>query len=350
MRIGEFETFLEKALPLRKRILAVGKPGVGKTYAYLAAAKRLGWDTILMCSALEDPSTVRGYPSRGSNGMAEHCLFDGTARAFAATKPTLWLWDDLGMSSEATMRSIVRLFQFGEIDQRRLPDCVHLAAASNDVGHGPGVYGMIEPLKTRFHTILNVETNVDDVVQWGLSKAWPSDLCAYLRNSPAAVHDWKPSKSMAVDGASPRGWESVADWIRVGIDNREVLGGAVGPGRALEYLAFRQIINELPDLDGVLLDPDGAPVPENPSARFLICCGLSARMNGRNFGQCLRYLARLPQMMRAFSIRDAARAENLRRRDGTLPEGYAAFHSSEDFAAWSVSQDGKDVIMAGRDS
>jgi hypothetical protein len=307
----------------------------------------LGWDFIGICSPLEDPSSIRGYPSRGANGEATHCLFDGVAKAFRATKPTLLLFDDLGMASESTMRAIIRLVQFGEIDGRKLPDHVVINAATNDVGHGAVVYGMIEPLKSRFHSIVTVETNLEDVIAYGIAREWPSWILAYLRNSPSALHDWKPAKTMKVDGACPRGWEYLAEWDKDGFDDPEVWAGCVGKGRATEAHAFKAMIGELPDVDMVLLDPDQAPVPENPSALFLVSMALASRMNAGNFGQCIRYLKRTKGMFQAFAVRDAARAEAQKRRDGVLAVDYRPISSSRDFTAWANSEDGKMIMSAG---
>lgn len=346
MKPNEYREFCKKAFLKRKRFCALGPPGVGKTMAKIDACNEIGYDYIGLCAPLEDPSTIRGYPSRGADGRATHCLFDGIARAFDATGPTVLDFDDLGMSSESTMRSIVRLFQFGEIDNRRLPDDVVLSASTNDVGHGAGVYGMIEPLKSRFHTIIPVETSLDDVVQYGLSRNWPYDLIAYLRNTPDALHDWKPEKSMKVGGACPRSWGYVAELINDGFDDPEVISGAVGPGRGAQYLSFRQLIGELPDVAQCLLDPDSAPVPSNPSAQWLVSMAIASKLEAGNFAQGLKYLLRLPPMFRAFSVRDAFLAESMKRKDQKLPKDYRPLASSRDFAAWSASEDGKAIMSA----
>ena len=348
MRIAEYRSFLVKAWPKRKRVLSVGKPGVGKSFVELQAARELGWDYIPTCAPLLSPVKIGGYPRPPSEdgGDATHCLFDGIAQAFRATRPTVFSISDLGMAGGETLKAIVDLVQFGRIDNRTLPECVVIVASSNDVGHGADVQGLIEPLKTRWHSIINIETNVNDVVGYGLANGWPSDLCAFLRNAPDSLHDWKPSKSMSIDGACPRGWEYVAGWINDGFDDPEVIAGCVGKGRATQYLAFRALINELPDVDQCLLDPASAPVPVNPSAQWLVSMALASKMTAGNFGQAVKYLSRLPAMFRAFSIRDAFQAEATRRTDKTLPKGWAALASSRDFAAWAVSSDGKDVMSA----
>jgi hypothetical protein len=339
---------LEKALPKRRRVLAVGKPGVGKSFSFETACRRLDWDFIVLSAPLQSPVKVGGYPRppQVEGGEATHCLFDGIARAFRATKPTLLLWDDLAMAGGETLKAILDLIQFGRIDGKLLPDFVVQAGATNGVGHGADVQGLISPLKGRWHTIVEVENTVDDVVTYGLAAGWPSDLLAFLRNAPDALHDFKPLKSIEPDGSSPRGWEYVSEWVNMGIDDPEVIGGCVGKARATQYLAFRGLIGELPDIDAVLMDPEGSPVPQNPSSKFLVSMALASRMTAGNFGACVKYLNRLSGVFRAFSIRDAFRAEAARRKDGKLPQGWKPLSGSRDFVAWSVSSDAKEIMAA----
>jgi hypothetical protein len=348
MRIGEFGPFYERALVKRKRVLAKGPPGTGKTFEFMRCARAVGYDYIGICSPTQSPVKIGGYPRPplSEGGDATHALFDGIARAFRATKPTLLHFRDLGMANGETLKAIVDLVQFGTIDNRQLPEDVVIGADTNDVGQGAGVEGLIEPLKSRFHTIISIETNVEDVVQYGLARGWPPDLLAYLSNAPKAVHDWKPTKSIMNDGSCPRGWEYVAEWIRDGFDDLEVIGGAVGKGRAQQYLAFRKLASELPDVDDIIANPTTAPVPPNPSASWFVAMALASRMDGKTFGTILKYLQRMPQLFRAFAIRSAVKAEILKTSAGTLPKGYHPLHASIDFTSWSCTRDGQEVTSA----
>lgn len=350
LRISAYIELLEKSLPKGRRILAKGPPGVGKTFAVQTACRHLGMDLISLCVPLQSPVKIGGYPRPPSveGGDATHCLFDGIAAAFRATKPTCLFWDDLGMGNGETLKAVLEMIQFGRIDGRTLPDCVVQTAATNDVGHGADVQGLLEPLKTRFHSIISVEPHLDDTVAYGLAKGWPSWYLAWLRNTPDALHDWQPTKSISIDGATPRGHEYCAEWDLMGVQDLEVWSGCIGKGRATQAMAFRQLQNELPDVDSILVDPEGAIVPENPSARFLVCMALASRMTALNFGQALCYLNRMPAMFRAFSIRDALRAEAHRRADNLLPKGWVPFSSAKavEFSKWACSKDGQEVVQA----
>lgn len=348
MRMPEYSALIDKAWRAGMRVLAVSKPGVGKTTRAQEWCRQNNWDIVVSCLALDDPSTIRGYPFKpqGAELDAKHSLFDTVARVFRATKATLWYLDDIGQAAESTLKAVMRIVQFGELDGKKLPECVVISGATNDVGHGAGVYGMIEPLKSRFHSIIELECHVDDVVPYGIARQWPDWLLAYLRNAPDALNDWKPSKSMKIDGACPRGWEYVAQWDKIGVYDAEVWAGAVGKGRAAAAASFKELVNELPDVDQAFIDPDATPVPDNPSARFLVSMAIACKINAGNFGNAVKYLNKLPAPMRAFSIRDAFRAEGQKRKDGSLPKDYKPLSMSRDFTAWACSQDGRDVMAA----
>lgn len=299
---------------------------------------------------MADPPFLMGYPFR-ENGVAGHLPFGVLAKAMKATKPSLLILDEFGGASSTTLKAGLRLMQFREVCGSRMPDCVRMIALSNDVGHGAEVQGIIEPMKGRFDAIINVEPHVDDTVKYGLANGWPAWLLAFLRNSPDSLCDYVPLKSMQVGGSDPRAWDKVAGWDRDGFLDKDVgqelMIGRVGKGHGTKAMAFRALVNDLPDIDALLMDPDSAPIPENPSARFLVSMTLAARMNGGNFGQCVKYLTRLPAMFRAFSIRDAVRAEAAKKRDGKLGKDHKPIHASRDYAAWATSKDGADIVAAG---
>jgi hypothetical protein len=350
VRIGEYESLMDKAFDAGLRLLVVGPPGCGKTQIPQDYCERKGYDCFALCMPLLDPPFLMGYPYR-ENGHAGHAPFGVLSKCLEAEKPTLLVLDEMGGATNTTLKAALRLLQFGEVCGKRLPGCVRIIALSNDVGHGADVMGILEPMKDRFISIIVVEPHVDDTIGYAMARQWPAWLMGFLRNDPGALLDCKPLKSMQRSGSTPRGWEYVAQLDAGGFldlpQGPELIHGAVGRGRGTEALAFRALVNELPDIDGVIMDPENAPIPENPGARFLIASTLSLRMAIGNFGQITKYLKRLPPMFHAFSVRDAIRGEARRKAEGKLPDKFKGITASRDWTTWVNSAEGREIISAG---
>jgi hypothetical protein len=346
MRIGLFNEMVEDTFlhTMVQAILAVGKSGIGKTQAPKDFTKRHDWGLEAICMPLVNPTYLMGYPFQ-RDGMADHAPFGALSRALHSTRPTVLVLDDLGGASGETCKAGLRLIQDREVCGKRFPDHVKIIALTNDVGQGMEIQGMVEPMKDRFISIVNVEEHIDDTVVYGLSRGWSPTLLAYLKNDTEALHDMVPMKSMQRSGATPRGWEGVADLERAGFLEKpygdELCWGAVGRGRGTAYMAYRKLANDLPHIDTILLDPKGAPVPKEPSAVWLVSMTLASRMNADTFGRILVYLNRLPQMFRAYSIQGAIKAENALRAAKKLPEKFKPLYLAGDFAAWSATEEGK---------
>jgi hypothetical protein len=53
--------------------------------------------------------------------------------------------------------------------------------------------------------------------------------------------------------------------------------GTVGRGAAIEFTGFLRVFRSLPSLDGILLNPGTAPIPNEPSALCAVATGLARR-------------------------------------------------------------------------
>ena len=73
-----------------------------------------------------------------------------------------------------------------------------------------------------------------------------------------------------------------------------------------EFVAFLRLFRQLPSVPEILLNPDKAPVPEEPSARIAVATALGRVLTDHSIAKGMVYLNRLPTEMRVLSIRDAA--------------------------------------------
>ena len=74
---------------------------------------------------------------------------------------------------------------------------------------------------------------------------------------------------------------------------RHVPNGGIGRGAAIEFTGFLQVFRSLPSLDGILLNPATAPVPDEPSALCAVATGLARRTTEQNFAAVSQYADRL---------------------------------------------------------
>jgi len=316
MTPSQLATLLRAAFPARLPVLIVGQPGIAKTSIVRQVAAELGADLILSTPSTEDPTEPKGFPwANGKDDQAHFKPFGNLAKALAATKLTIWFLDDFGQAPPSTQSGYMPLLQGRTAEGEKLPECVVFVAATNRRTDRAGVGGLLEPVKSRFATIVELVPDLDEWCQWALQQPHiPPELIAYHRfKGGEALCEFTPSADL-VNCPLPRTWENAGRVLALNLPQAveaAVLAGTVGEGRATEFLGFRTMFQQLPSIDGILLNPDQAPIPENLGALYATVTGLAAKTNESNFGRVAKYVERLVQAARgdfgALCVKDAAR-------------------------------------------
>lgn len=296
LRPGQVAGLLSAMLADDLPVLVVGPPGVGKTAIMRQVADQLGAVLLVDHASLADPTDAKGLPFRNADGTEAVFLpFENLARAKregAAGQKVLWFIDELGQASPAVQGSFMSLMDraaFGD-----LPNVV-FCAASNRKQDRAGVQGLLEPVKSRFAAIVELAPSADDWVEWAIDSGVEPLVIAFIRFRPDLLLDFKPTADL-VNSPSPRTWARLSRVAALNLapDLRfPAYAGCVGEGAAAEYRAFEQMASELPDLDGILIDPDGAPIPKNPGALFAVVAGLAARATVGNINRIFTYAQRM---------------------------------------------------------
>ncbi len=308
MQIQQVVEVLKICLPARLPVMLTGKPGIGKTDIVFQAAEALGYDVLLSHPAISDPTTYQGFPWPDKKAMEATFLpFGQLARALKATKPTVWFLDDFGQASPAVQAACMQLFLARELNGQKIPDCVTFVVATNGRKHRAGVQGILEPVKSRFASIIEVETNLNAWTTWALEsgKIRP-EIIAFLRFR-ASPHGDNPGRDLLLDFdpkldadienyPCPRTWSHASKLLDAGLPKPlrfEVLKGAVGAGASTELCGFLDIFEDVPNPDAVLVDPDSVDVPQQPSILFALTSALSNRASAATFRRIARYAERM---------------------------------------------------------
>lgn len=285
---SQLVTLLSAAIPQRLPILITGAPGVGKSDIVAQAATLTGAEIILSHPAVADPTDAKGLPwPKADKDEATFLPFGELARALKATAPTVWFLDDLGQATPAVQASFMQLILARRVNGHILPDCVTFVAATNRRADRAGVSGILEPVKSRFATIVELHPDVDSWANWAFGAGIPSVLIAFLRFRPDLLSDFKPTADMS-NSPMPRTWASLAKLEALSLPQQvelAAMSGAVGDGPAAEYIAFRRMFQSLTSVDAILLDPAGCKLPTAPNELFAVATALASKATDKNLSR-----------------------------------------------------------------
>lgn len=291
---------LQMALvPAHHPHLIVGQPGVGKTDITMQVCKALGYRTIVSYPVVADPTDASGIPFPDREGTHARRLPIGQLNdVLTARKPTVWVLDDLGQAPPATQAAYMQALLARRIGDEAIPDCVSIVACTNRTTDRAGVHTLLEPVKSRFVTIVTVEPDFEDWRTWALKqKDFPFELIGFVQLRQDCLRDFKPTGSME-NTCSPRTLHSVAKLMQAKVPAHleyEAFSGAIGSGRAAELRGYLQVYRNLPDLDDIVRNPKKAEVPEKPDVRCALAVGLANIACEKNFGAICTYAGRLPE-------------------------------------------------------
>lgn len=284
------------AIPRRRSVLVVGRPGIGKTDIWREAAKQVNaifkiWHPVVMEAI--DP---KGLPWINNEGIAEFKPFKYLQELTTTDQLTVVLFDDLGQAPIPTQNSLMQLLLLREINGVKISDKVVFGAATNRREDHAGVFGISEPVKSRFKGgILHLETNVNDWIKWAISNKMPNTLISFMQFKPDLLKDWKPEKDI-INGANPRTIAGIGEAQNDDLPINSYLyafTAIAGEKFAIEYTAFLKLIGTLPTLGSIRNDPHSAPLPTEPGAKFAIIGMISEAVTRSDIDKYIIYLQRL---------------------------------------------------------
>jgi hypothetical protein len=292
-----------------------GPPGSGKSQIVYQLAKSMNAKLFELRANLFDPVDVRGglkvveqengtYKTR--YGIPEDypdADYDGLVMLFI---------DELSNAPKATQNALLQLTLDKKIGTYHLPARTIIIAAGNRQQDRAAVHEMPTPVKNRF-SHFELETNIDDWCPWAYRNNVDPSIISFLRYRPALLHNVDSTQNAF---PSPRAWEMLNRKLKHLSDEFYGCASLVGDGAAGEYIAFKSIYKELPDIDDLIDKPSTTPVPTGPSVLYAIAGAITSRVTETNFEPVMRYTKRMPAEYQVIVIRDSiAKEPNLLNHD-----------------------------------
>ena len=306
MKPSQLKTLLVNMIATKNPALIVGPPGVGKSDIVTQACELAGADLLIEHPVVSDPTDFKGLPY-AENGKATFLPFDNLSKLIEAKTLTVYFLDDVGQASAAVQAACMQLLLARKINGFKVSEHVCFLAATNRHTDKAGVSGVLEPVKSRFTSIINLETDMEDWVSWALKAGLPTELIAFVRFRPKLLSDFQPTKEMK-NSPCPRTVHNIGKLMQMGVPAEleyEVYQGATGEGFAAEFTAFLQIYRKLPNPDTVLMNPSNAEVPDDPATLYAISGAIARKASEQNIDRVVTYSERLPSEFNVLLMRDA---------------------------------------------
>jgi len=196
----------------------------------------------------------------------------------ACDKACILFLDELSCSPPSVQAALLRLIHERVAGDFKLhPDTIVIAAC-NPVEQSPGGFELSAPLINRFAPIIWFQPTLDEVCNYfnalGVTDSTlnleAQAFAATLRVEPKLLQFDPPATALTsgAQWASPRAWENGLRVYTQAIDMGEVelasemLQGCVGAECAIAYQAIVKMRRDLPSVDQILADPEGATVPD----------------------------------------------------------------------------------------
>jgi MoxR-like ATPase len=285
-----------------------GPCGVGKSQIAAQVADDLKYEFLDVRAVQLDPIDLRGLP-RISGASTEWV----PPKFLPTTGRGILFLDELTSAPQMTQAGCYQLVLDRKLGDYRLPDDWVVIAAGNPASERGVHFSMPRPLRNRF-VHLHLEADLPEWCRWAVRSGVRSEIIAFLRFKPALLHDADATSDQNA-WPTPRTWEMASNVLKgiarqTGSSTAEIeaqlLEGTIGPAATAEFVGFLRLFRQLPSIDEILLNPEKAPLPDDPSAQIAIATGLGRAMSDQSIAKGTKYLDRMPTEMQVLAMRDAA--------------------------------------------
>jgi len=318
---GLKEVLLKNVIPSGLSAMITGAPGIGKSDIIREVGRETGREVREFRASMMDPIDSRGLPSI-EGGKTTWNIPD----TFPRDGEGIIFLDEINTASKMMQASLYQLVLDGKLGDYVVPPGWIVIAAGNRKVDRAIVNDAGTALATRFvHLELGVD--LDDFTAYAAREDSDiaTEVLAFTRFRPELLHKWSADEKTH---PTPRTWAFVSRLLATKPSRKLALplyAGCVGEAAAIEFVGFLDIMDRITPIDQILMDPDGAPVPEDRDVAVLYaqCAALAKATTKDNVAKVLTYIDRLPAEFQAFAVKAAIL-------------GTESVKRTKAFAAWAV--------------
>ena len=313
MNITQLKEVLETAILHKDQFLLAGPPGIGKTDIVKQVCETTKTNLIISHPAIAEPTDFKGFPfvikHQASNQTeAKFIPFSELKELIDAKEPTMFFLDDLGQASVTVQKAVMQLIYGRRINDYRISDHVVFMGATNRREDNAGVTNILNTIKSRFTSIIDVEVDLQSWIDWAYNNNMPYELIAFIKYRPGLLLETNQRASIDLRNTPcPRTVAAVGDILNHGYPEdllHILISGAVGEGFATEFMSFRKLYRNLSTPGEALQNPDTFQVPTDISELYALCVGIISIAKYDKIEQIITVSKRLPEEFSMMLMKD----------------------------------------------
>jgi len=326
MRSENIKKTLKELFKVKRTTLIEGSPGGGKTTICRDVAKEMnvGYVEVHMPTMLVEDF---GIPMPQPDGTVKYTI-PHWVPVIGSDHPDVGfvVLDDFSQASGDIQKVVRNMCQGRNLHEHKLKDWMFVMTGNRQKDRAGAVRRLSHV--SNAITVIELETDLNDCTKWMVDNGVHPSVISFVNFKPNLLHDFDPQRE---GNSSPRAWvEGVSNVLNTCTlpteVEYEVFKGAVGEGCAGEFVAFREVEREMPNVDSIIKSPMTAKIPEKPSVLYAVAGALAYKVEESNIENVIKYLDRLPNEFNMLCISLACRK---------TPE----LCSTKAFTEWGVKHD-----------
>lgn len=291
--------------------MVYGQPGIGKSAIAHQIANKYNLKIIDLRLSQCDPTDLMGLPKFSENRV-RYVPFE-TFPVESDPIPEgysgwLLLLDEFTSASVEIQAAAYKIVLDRMVGQEHIHKNVAIVCLGNREGDNAIVNTMSTALQSR---LVHMELELDhgEWCNWAMENGIDHRITAYIKFKPGNLNTFRPNH---VDHtyACPRTWEFANRVMKHYEDKaifRPMLSGILSEGVASEFITFCRIYDSLPKPEDIDRNPEGVPVPEEPSILYAISGSIANRANKDTFSKTMKFIRRMPEEFQVITLRETTR-------------------------------------------
>lgn len=312
MRAKEIKQTLSSLIEAQIPVFVWGSPGIGKSSIVKQIAMEKELEFVDLRLSLLDPTDLKGIPFFDKDNHEAIWASPNFLPKNPNSKGILFL-DEINTAPPSVQASAYQLVLDRKVGDYELPKGWSIVSAGNNESDRGVVYRMPPPLSNRF-VHLSMEVSFSDWKVWAYVNGIDSSIIAFLHYDSEKLFAFDPTKNEK-SFPTPRSWEYVDKILSSNINNKlliETISGAIGEESATSFMAFRKVMDRLPNIDN-LLAGDEVEVEHNSQVLFALIAGIISNLrqdkNITKIDNALKFSLTLPKEFSVMLVKDMQQNE-----------------------------------------